>query len=34
MQFTGEGVKASAELAQLESLQLHHCGPATTTCRR
>jgi hypothetical protein len=25
MKFTGEGVQASAELAQLESLQLHHC---------
>ena len=26
MRFTGEWVKASAELVQLESLQLHHCG--------
>ena len=26
MKFTGDGVKAAAELAQLESLQLHHCG--------
>ena len=26
MKFTGEGVKAAAELVQLESLQLHHCG--------
>lgn len=26
MKFTSDGVKAAAELAQLESLQLHHCG--------
>jgi hypothetical protein len=26
MKFTGDGVKAAAELVQLESLQLHHCG--------
>jgi hypothetical protein len=26
MKFTSDGVKAASELAQLESLQLHHCG--------